>query len=541
MATRQNSMVLRSIRTLFEVGAPGGLTDAQLLERFLSGRTEVAEAAFEAMVNRHGPMVLGVCRRTLRDAHAAEDAFQATFLVFAMRAGSIRRRDSLASWLFGVARKVASRSKTGAARRRAHEQAAAVAETEPRAWGEQEDFAVLFEEVDRLPKSYREPIILCYVEGMTYEAAAEQLRCPLGTLSVRLMRARERLRSRLTRRGLVVPAGLLVGGIIPKATSGAVASGLVELAVRTAMRRVVSRATVSVTVPASVALMAKRVNSAMRYKTICGSLFGVGMIVLVATASVAMIDELRAQAVPERVTREQAPSTWVKTLPRGAMVELVGVSSFPAGPGTWWVPDGLPLSKVPYVKDGVRLNFANDRQARGFAVRVKHPPEEGVSYRWQIPAAGSTAGGTPRDAGDKVVPDLSMIAVSVAGDLATCEVRFGVACGPWNTVAASGPDGGEAHGVANLGLIFGNARESGGKIVLSVSHDDFTEDIRVVAVDRADKEHTPSGYQSLGVRNHNQLELEFDLPRSEVKGFRFQTRPFEWATFENVALKPQGK
>ena len=112
---------LRHLRTLYRVGVVGDLTDGQLLERFVAGRDESAEAGFAALVERHGPMVLRVCRQILGDAHDAEDAFQATFLVLARRAGSVRKRESVASWLYGIARRVARRSRADAARRREHE------------------------------------------------------------------------------------------------------------------------------------------------------------------------------------------------------------------------------------------------------------------------------------------------------------------------------------------------------------------------------------------------------------------------------------
>src|SRR5258707_4222712 len=121
MASGRSNAVLRQVQRLFSQGAVGGLTEGQLLERFVTGHDGGAEAAFEALMTRHGPMVLRVCREVLDAPHDAEDAFQATFLVLARRAHSIRRRDSIASWLHGVARRVASKAKTQAARRRSHE------------------------------------------------------------------------------------------------------------------------------------------------------------------------------------------------------------------------------------------------------------------------------------------------------------------------------------------------------------------------------------------------------------------------------------
>ena len=179
----------------------GNLSDAQLLDGFLARSGEAAEAAFEALVARHGPMVLDVCSNVLRDSHDAQDAFQATFLVLASRAGSIRRRDALAGWLLGVARRVALRSRTDLARRRAYEGRAAEMKTDLQQ-DRAESWPELHEEIGRLPERYREPVVLCYLEGLSTDAAALRLGCPEGTVLSRLSRARERLQGRLTRRGL---------------------------------------------------------------------------------------------------------------------------------------------------------------------------------------------------------------------------------------------------------------------------------------------------------------------------------------------------
>jgi hypothetical protein len=125
VAVGRQGSVGRHLRTLFDVGAVGGLTDGELLSRFASGGGEAAELAFAALVERHGPMVLRVCRSILRDDHAAEDALQATFLILVRRAGSVRKRDSIGSWLHGVALRVAGCARRSAARRRVHERRAA--------------------------------------------------------------------------------------------------------------------------------------------------------------------------------------------------------------------------------------------------------------------------------------------------------------------------------------------------------------------------------------------------------------------------------
>ena len=201
--------VFRDIQTLFGVGAVGSLTDGQLLDRFLTRHGEAAEAAFEALINRHGPMVMRVCRAQLTDLHDIEDCFQATFLVFVRKAASIRKQGSLSSWLYGVAHKVAARARASAARRRSCERRVIA---DP-AQGEQPDpetETLLHQEIGRLPAKYRAPIVLCYLEGLTHDRAAEHLGWPVGTVRGRLARARDLLRNRLTRRGVAVSVGLAV-------------------------------------------------------------------------------------------------------------------------------------------------------------------------------------------------------------------------------------------------------------------------------------------------------------------------------------------
>jgi polysaccharide biosynthesis/export protein len=211
--------LVRDIQTLFDAGTVGGLTDRQLLDRFLQGRDASSDAAFEVLVRRHGPMVLRVCRNVLGDLNDAEDAFQATFVVLARRCGSIRKRDSVESWLFGVACRVAARARVEAARRKAVERRGAT-EADAALGASPDDEAdnrelgpLVQEEVRRLPERYRGPVVLCYWEGLTQEQAAAQLGCPLGTVRSRLARAREILRRRLTRRGAAPLAGLGVAGL----------------------------------------------------------------------------------------------------------------------------------------------------------------------------------------------------------------------------------------------------------------------------------------------------------------------------------------
>ncbi len=179
-------------------------SDRELLARFVAGRDE---AAFAALVERHGPMVLAVCRRVLGCAAWADDAFQATFLILVRKAAAITRPELLANWLFGVAVRTARKARRAAARRAHHErQAAAVSSTAPPPDADWNDLRPhLDEELARLPDRHRAPLVLCYLEGLTNEEAARRLGWPAGSMSYRLARGRELLRQRLGRRAGLAP------------------------------------------------------------------------------------------------------------------------------------------------------------------------------------------------------------------------------------------------------------------------------------------------------------------------------------------------
>jgi RNA polymerase sigma factor (sigma-70 family) len=180
-------------------------TDEQLIEQFLTGANEEVGDAFEALVKRHGPMVLGVCRQILRHQQDAEDAFQATFLALARKAGTIHNRKLVGCWLYEVTCRIAIRARAQTARRRLQLR---TWEVEAPDAGPERDVArdelrpVLYDEVNRLPQKYAVPLLLCYLEGETNEEVARLLQWPVGTVKGRLLRARGLLRKRLSLRGL---------------------------------------------------------------------------------------------------------------------------------------------------------------------------------------------------------------------------------------------------------------------------------------------------------------------------------------------------
>ncbi len=228
---------LREVDALLRNGAVGGLTDAELLDRFAGRGGEAAERAFAALVDRHGPMVHRACRAALGDPDEADDAAQAVFLVLARRAGSIRDREALAGWLLGTARRVASVARSAAARRRRHESKAAEAAPRSAEAAEVADDLgpALREELGRLPARYLAPIVLCHLEGLTHDQAARRLGWPVGTVRSRLARGRDRLRGRLVRRGLAPSAGLIAARLAEGPSSAATPADL-ESIVRASAR-----------------------------------------------------------------------------------------------------------------------------------------------------------------------------------------------------------------------------------------------------------------------------------------------------------------
>jgi RNA polymerase sigma factor (sigma-70 family) len=262
MAIRLNGDTLRWLDALNNEGSFAEMSDSRLLERFLEQTGAASEVAFEVLVRRHGPMVLSFCRGVLNDDHAAADAFQATFLVLARRASTIRNRDHLAPWLGRVARRIARSSRAEAARCAARERritvddaraAPAVVEFEGL-----EIASLVRAEVDRLPKVDRLLVQLTYWQGKTYEEAAVLLSWPIGTVRSRLSRVRERLRGRLTRRGLA-PILAVTGSatLINEVSAAQPPEALVVQTVRAATRHAdtISAAALAGKVPATVAAL----------------------------------------------------------------------------------------------------------------------------------------------------------------------------------------------------------------------------------------------------------------------------------------------
>jgi RNA polymerase sigma factor (sigma-70 family) len=233
MPTDRARGVVQVLRRAALLPGGGGPADRDLLEEFIARQDE---AAFEAIVRRHGPMVLGVCRRVLGHRQDAEDAFQATFVVLARKASSIRKRDDLGNWLYGVAYRTALDARRARMRRRAKERQV---EEMPHPSVEGDEHwhdlrPVLDQELSRLPDKYRVPVVLCDLEGKTRKDVARQLGIPEATLSNRLAAARRLLARRLTRRGVTLAAGAVAACLTPSVVSARVPPMLIRSTVKAA-------------------------------------------------------------------------------------------------------------------------------------------------------------------------------------------------------------------------------------------------------------------------------------------------------------------
>lgn len=261
MSAPQLRMLMQYLRRMVEPAGSGPVSDAHLLERWTAQHDE---AAFELLVRRHGPMVVGVCRRLLRDPEDVEDAFQATFLVLVTKAGSIGKGTAVASWLYKVAFRVALR-----ARDRKSRQAVPMADVDLPApargdealWRDMRK--VLDEEVQGLPARYREVFVLCHLHGMTNREAARECGLPLGTLLSRLSRARERLRRRLSRRGVTLSVGALTAGLATETPAAGLPLGFLSITLRAALCGAAEKAVSAGVLSVQAAALTKGVLQAM--------------------------------------------------------------------------------------------------------------------------------------------------------------------------------------------------------------------------------------------------------------------------------------
>jgi RNA polymerase sigma factor (sigma-70 family) len=303
MSDQRWSILLSYLRRLAAPGT-GRAPDQELLQRFAQ---QGDEAAFEALLARHGPMVLRVGQRLLHDLHLAEDVFQATFLTLARKAGSIRRGTSLGSWLHGVAYHLALRARRAATRRKAHErQAPQPSPADPLAEVSlREAVAVLDEELARLPERLRAPLVLCFLEGQTRDEAARHLGWSRATFNRRLQQGRERLQARLSRRGITLSAALLAGLGAAGSSPAAVPLALARLTVQAALLVAQGKAVAGVVSAEALALFQEMMGMMLmsKVKMAAALVLGVGLM----TAGTAGLAYFGRPATPAEKQREDRP------------------------------------------------------------------------------------------------------------------------------------------------------------------------------------------------------------------------------------------
>jgi RNA polymerase sigma factor (sigma-70 family) len=336
------------------------------------------------LVERHGGLVLRVCRGVLGDEQEAQDAFQATFLILARKAGSLWVHGTVGPWLYGVARRTASAARSAGARRRKHERRAAEMAPRVSEGADWDDLAnVLHEEVDRLPDRYRTPVVLCYLEGLTHEQAAGQLGWPVGTVRTRLTKGRERLRSRMLSRGFAPTAGLLAFSGGGEATAGLIPAALAAATVQGALMFAAGESIGGV-VPASALALAERglkMMSLTKLKAVAYSLLAIGgttagMVAMAQSRQAADRGEALPSAAPE-ATGPRDDRAWkavadarVETA-RSALDTLMDrLEHGPLSPDAKWSPfrlDAIPTWSHRLMEDQLRV--ASDRAGRLAAIR----------------------------------------------------------------------------------------------------------------------------------------------------------------------------
>jgi RNA polymerase sigma factor (sigma-70 family) len=340
-------------------------SDARLLARFLATRDE---AAFATLVRRHGPMVLGVCRRVLRHAQDAEDAFQAAFLVLARKAGSVLKQEAVGSWLYMVAYRTAQRARAGQARRRAREkQMDDMPHPEVRPLESPDWRPLLDDELARLPEKYRAVIVLCDLQGQSRREAARRLNLPEGTLSSRLAAGRKLLAARLARRGVALSGGALAAALSGGAASARVSAPLVLATAKAAAGHLAA-------VAPAVAVLAQGVLRTM-FLTKLKVVVGVALVVVALGAGGIAYRPADAQTVPPPRRAEGKPPSEVETLRKE--VELLRLNLL------------LVLEKV-------RAQEAELSAFRGQRGALTVDP---VVRVWDIPVKGSYAAPKPTTTG----------------------------------------------------------------------------------------------------------------------------------------------
>jgi RNA polymerase sigma factor (sigma-70 family) len=375
MATASLQSLVRHLGLAVAVRNSAGVPDAQLLECFVSRRDE---AAFELLVWRHGKMVLGTCRRLLRDAHEAEDAFQACFLALARRAGSVGRRGSVGGWLHRVAFRLALGAKARRATRDAREESLGdrtlpACTPDPAAEAARREVRRLLDgEVNRLPDRYRVPFVLCCLEGRSNADAARELGCPVGTVESRLSRARERLRAGLVRRGVTPAAGLLAAPANPGAASAFVPAALAASTARAATLATAGQAAAAGLISAEVATLTEGALRIMFMTQLKAAAAAVLLTVAVAGTGTGVLTYRAAMAGQPGPGTRPAPPAATDAARIARLVSQLGSDAFTDREKAAKDLDAIGAPALDALREAARTGEAEQsKRAKDLAARIE--------------------------------------------------------------------------------------------------------------------------------------------------------------------------
>ncbi len=452
MANGCASEAFRQVARVFQEGTLAGLEDGEILGRFVEGRDE---AAFELLLRRHGPMVRNVCRQTLFDPHEAEDAFQATFLALVCKASALRVEGSVGPWLYRVASRISARARANRRRRREREAPiASLPEPTSREDPDRGEISrIVHEELGRLPERLRAPLVLCYLEGMTHELAARQLRCPVGTVRSRLARARALLQERIARRGLVTSAVAMAAALESTSRAAALPPQLAKSLITVAAQLASGSSSIrsGMGVSASVAVLLEGLLNVMRVKklvSLAGAMVAVGALAVVVGVSVFPATGQTGNRSEARVADESAR-------PVGPDGRPIGPRRKPTGAPT--VAKTREITKAYYIGDLASAHPAQAVLESRYAVVRPVKPEAGDGRA--RPGTGSNA---------RQAPDVTAIIELVATTIAP---------GTWQITDLEGKDMGPTLNLEiHVGGIFtatasGSITPSADRFSLIIVHD----------------------------------------------------------------------
>ena len=406
----------------------------------------------------------------------------------------------------------------------------------------------LYEELGRLPDRFRLPVLLCHLEGLSYEQAARRLGCPVRTVQSRLARAREKLRDRLLRRGVGPdPASAsLASAFRPAALPAVHLSEAWKQATVTAAVRYAAGGTVAASVSGPVAALVEGVSRTMILQRLLG--WTAAILVIGAVACGAGMAMLARSEPPEPERGNVAVADddpYRATFKDGATVEVVGISTVPTGPHTWWKPDGSPLAEAPVDTIESRFGVRERGMARVILVRNSGVKKDDM-FRWHPTRTERYWGGQPTKDGQSA-RELDYYEATFEPGAADCAVQVRVAGGAWTTEVSNDGGGGVGMGVNGHRFSFGKARayQAYGRTMtaMAVAHNFLGKDRRLVAVDRAGKVHVgapTSGSDGDPRWVLDLIDAEFDLlPPERIKEYQVQFRPYEEVEIKGIALKPR--